>query len=152
MRCTICIIAFVGFVSTAFAASPFAGTWKFNVEKSMSTGKGAPPKEETLVVEEEGDQLRVSLTGTAANGSSIVNKFTVSASGGAASLQQSASDAISVKFISPNIAELSYMSGGKEVSSQHSLVSGDGRTLFLVTRSVSAQGGVIEAVSAFEKQ
>jgi len=152
MRSAIRTIAVLGFVSTAFAASPFAGTWKFNPANSMSTGNGAPPKDEMLVIEEVGDQIKVALTGTAGSGTPIVNKFTVAAAGGASTIQESPFNAISVKFVAPNIADLSYMIGGKEVSTQHSLVSGDGKTLWLITRQATQQGGVVESVSAFDKR
>ena len=146
------LIALLGLVSTAFAASPFAGTWKLNLASSMSTGNGAPPKDQMLVIEEVGDQIKVALTGTAGNGSPIVNKFTVPAAGGAATLQESPFNAISAKFVAPNIADLSYMVGGKEVSTQHSLVSGDGKTLWLVTRTTTPQGSVIEGIAAFDRR
>ena len=44
------------------------------------------------------------------------------------------------------------MIGGKEVSTQHSLVSGDGKTLWLVTRNTTPQGTVIEGITAFDKR
>ena len=152
MRSATRMIAILGFLSSAFAASPFAGTWKFNATSSMSTAPIPPPKEEMLVIEEAGDQLRVALTGTAANGSPIVNKFSVAAVGGSATIQESPFDAISVRLIAPNIADLSYMRGGKELSTQHSLVSGDGKTLWLITRGATPQGGVVETVTAFDKR
>lgn len=152
MRSAMRVIAILGFVSAAFGASPFAGTWKVNLASSMSTGTGAPPKDEMLVIEEVGDQIKVALTGTAGNGSPIVNKFTVPAAGGAATLQESPFNAISAKFIAPNIADLSYSIGGREVSTQHSLVSGDGKTLWLITRQATQQGGVVETVLAFDKR
>lgn len=150
MRTTGNVLLLLTLAATAFAANPFAGTWKFNAANSMSTGTGAPPKEEMLVIEEKGDQLKVALTGTAANGSPIANKFTVAATGGVASIQESPFNGISAKFVAPNIAEVSYMIGGKEVSMQHALVSGDGKTLWLITRGANSKGVAVESVSAFD--
>jgi len=50
-------------------ANPLFGTWKLNVAKSKYTG--TPPKEMTRTVETDGDSVRYTYAGTAADGSSI---------------------------------------------------------------------------------
>jgi hypothetical protein len=72
----ISIIALFAFAGTLFAQSPFAGTWKLDTAKTKySTGE--PPKELTLVIEEQGDNLQVAATGTNADGSPLSLKYTV---------------------------------------------------------------------------
>ena len=105
-----------------------------------------------IVIEEHGDELLVALTGTAANGNPIVNKFSGPPTGGAAKLVESPYSGISLKTVSPTIRDLTYMVGGKEVLWQHAFLSGDGKTMCLVNRGVNPQGKTNENVSVFTKQ
>jgi hypothetical protein len=82
----------------------------------------------------------------------IVNKFSVPSSGGAAEMGERPFSGITLKSVSANIRDLTYMVGGKEVSSQHAFVSGDGRTMCLVTRGVNQQGAMNETTAVFVKR
>jgi len=54
-----------------FSAEPFAGTWKLNVAKSKFGGPDKPPKEYTMVIQEQGDNFVVTITGVAADGTEL---------------------------------------------------------------------------------
>src|ERR1700720_1626003 len=57
-------------------ANPLLGTWKLNTAKSKYTGTPMP-KEMTRTVEADGDSVKYTYAGTAADGSSISYGFTV---------------------------------------------------------------------------
>jgi hypothetical protein len=151
MRKSVFTLILLG-TATLFAADPYVGTWKFNAAKSVSTSTNPPPKEETIVIQEQGDGLSVALTGTAASGTRIVNKFSGKMGGAVNTMKlvESPYEAILVKSIAPNIRDLTYVVGGGEAT-QHAILSGDGKTLCLVTRSVGAQGAT-ENIQVFDKQ
>jgi hypothetical protein len=64
------------------AADPFAGTWKLNVAESKFGGPMKPPKEETISIQEQGDQVVETFKGVAANGSPILGTHIVAKTGG----------------------------------------------------------------------
>jgi hypothetical protein len=70
------------FAGSLFAANPFAGTWKLNVAKSKFEGPIKPPKEQTIFIQEQGDQVAETVKGVAADGSPIFERHTHAATGG----------------------------------------------------------------------
>jgi hypothetical protein len=56
MRKSLMLLVFLG-TATLYAADPYVGTWKFNAAKSVSTTKAPPPKEVTILIEEQGEGL-----------------------------------------------------------------------------------------------
>lgn len=81
MHKLISTIAVFALASTLLAQSPFAGTWKLDTAKTKYSA-GEPPKDVTLVIEEQGDNLQVTATGTNADGSPLSVKYTVPIKGG----------------------------------------------------------------------
>ncbi|MBV9303099.1 MAG: hypothetical protein JOY53_13395, partial [Acidobacteriaceae bacterium] len=96
MHKLISTFALFAFATTLFAQSPFVGTWKLDTAKTKYTA-GDPAKDVTLVVEEQGDNLQVTATGTNADGSPLSVKYTVPVKGGAGQVQEGPYDAISSK-------------------------------------------------------
>ncbi|MBV9765035.1 MAG: hypothetical protein JOZ48_09350, partial [Acidobacteriaceae bacterium] len=80
MHKLISTFALFAFATTSFAQSPFVGTWKLDTAKTKYTA-GDPAKDVTLVVEEQGDNLQVTATGTNADGSPLSVKYTVPVKG-----------------------------------------------------------------------
>src|ERR671925_377421 len=64
----------------AQAPDPFVGTWKLNLAKSKYTGAAAP-KSDTLTFEAQGNGLRLTREGIAADGSRIAYSFATSLDG-----------------------------------------------------------------------
>lgn len=151
MQKVIPAVALCIFTGTLLAQSPFVGTWKLDTAKTKYT-TGMPPKDVTLVIEEQGDNLQVSATGTNADGSALSVKYTVPEKGGAGQVQDGPYDAITSKRISANVRQNSYMKNGKEVASRHQVVSRDGKTLRSSVKGTNTQGNTVAGIDVFEKQ
>ena len=57
MRKIMLALTLFALATPLFAKDPFAGTWKLNSEKSEYKA-GAPPKEVTLVIEDQGTTIK----------------------------------------------------------------------------------------------
>ena len=68
------LVVFLGGAAVASAQSPHMGTWKLNEAKSKFP-KGAT-KNHTVTYEAAGDQTKVTVDGTAADGSAIHSEWT----------------------------------------------------------------------------
>ena len=148
----ICSATLVLFASALFAESPLVGTWKLDTAKSKYT-TGDPAKDVTLVIEEQGDDLQVTATGTNSDGSPLSVKYTVPEKGGAGKVQESATyDGINSKCISANIRDNTYTKDGKQVNTRHVVVSKDGKTMRSTVKGVNAQGKSVAGTDVFEKQ
>lgn len=151
MRKLMFLFGLLAFASTMFAADPFAGTWKLNPAQSKYTAS-ALPKDETIVIEEQGDNLQTTITGTFADGSPISLKYTAPAKGGAGQVQEGPYDAASVKRINANTREITYSKGGKVMRVSHGTVSKDGKTLMVRVKGTDLQGKTAAGVLVFDKQ
>jgi hypothetical protein len=145
-------VVLFAFAGVLWAQTPFVGTWKLDTAKTKYTA-GEPPKDVTVVIEDQDDHAQVNATGTNADGSPISAKYTVPVNGGAGQVQQGGSfDAVSSKRISANVSELSYHNNGKEVFSRRSVVSTDGKTMRSTVKGASATGNGIAGIEVYEKQ
>jgi hypothetical protein len=90
--------------TTAFAASPFVGTWKLDVAKTKFSA-GDAGKDVTMVIAEEGESLRVTVSATNADGSPFLLKYTLPLRGGVGNVQESTGrlDGIRSKIVSVRI-------------------------------------------------
>jgi hypothetical protein len=134
-----------------FAAEPFAGTWTLNTAKTKYT-TGTPPKNVTLVIEEQGANLQTTATGTSSDGSPISVKFTVPISGGKGTVQEGDFNGITAKRISANVRENSYTKDGKELRSRHMVVSKDGKTMTSQVKGTNPNGKPVDGTDVYDKQ
>lgn len=139
------------FAGALLAQSPFAGTWKENAAKTKYT-TGEPTKDVTIVIEEQGDNLQVTATGTNPDGTPLSIKYTVPLKGGDGTVQAGPYDAIHVRRISDNVRENTYMKSGKLVTTRHWVVSKDGKTMTSHVKGMSATGQTIAGTDVFDKQ
>jgi hypothetical protein len=144
--------ALILFAGALFAQSPFAGTWKIDTAKTKYK-TGAPPKDLTLVIEEKGDEIQVTASGTNADGSPLTLKYTVPEKGGAGKVEEGAAyDGVTSKRVSADVRDNTYTKNGKEVATRHVVVSKDGKTMRSSIKGVNAQGNAISGTDVFEKQ
>jgi len=135
--------------------NPFIGTWKLNTAKSKF-GLGPGPQSLTQTYEAQGDGVKVSLQGTAADGSSIAWSYTanydakdnpVSGSG-----VPDRADTIALKRINEHTTSSSLKKGGEVIRTARSVVSKDGKILTLTAKGKNAEGKPGSNVLIFDKQ
>ena len=139
-----------------FAADPFAGTWKLNVANSKIVGPNPAPKELTAVVEVAGDQVTVTVKGTAADGSPISVKYTTPGTGGPVQFLEGATPGVSSVFAKKKadsrISDSTDTKEGKVIQTTHWVVSPDGKSLRATIKGIDAQGKKFESVEVWDKQ
>ena len=152
MQRFICFLTILLLATAAWAANPFAGTWKLNPSQSNYT-TGAPPQAETIVVTDQGSTSQVSITGTAANGSTFSNNYTVAnpPSGGTAQAGNGSNSVIS-KWDSANEREDTFMSNGQQVSWHQTTISSNGQTMTVTVKGLDEQGSEVAGTAVFNKQ
>jgi hypothetical protein len=154
MRKIIYALALCGSVSLLLAADPSAGKWKLNQEQSKFTA-GAAPKDETIVIEDLGDTLHVTIVGTADDGSPISVSYVVPVAGGEGQLDSTGGsnyDAISAKQSGANSRDTVYMKNGKKVGTSHAVTSKDGKTMTVDVTGTDSQGKDSNGRMVFDKQ
>jgi hypothetical protein len=131
------------------AAEPFVGTWKLQPAKSS----GALPRDETVVIRERGRFLTVEVTivDSGPRNSTFSISYTVPINGGLGHIEKGPYDGVSIKRISPNAIETTYMTGGKEARSTRAVVSRDGKTITSTGKAVTP-GDPGAWIMVFEKQ
>ena len=151
MRKLLCLLALLVFATPLFAAEPFAGTWTLNPAKTKYT-TGTPPKNVTIVIEDQGTNLQVTATGTNSDGSPISVKYTIPISGGTGTVQEGDFNGITSKRISANDRENSYTKDGKALRSRHFVISKDGKTMTSKVKGTSQNGSPVDGTDAYDKR
>jgi hypothetical protein len=133
-------------------SDPFSGTWKLSQAKSKYTS-GAPPKQETVIIERTRGQDQVNISGVGADGSPLSIKYALPVKGGTGKILAGGPyDGVSGKTVNDNSRQLSYMKGGQEALHVNVEVSKDGKTMSGTVKGTDAQGKPVSGVSVFEKQ
>lgn len=152
MRKILCALVLLAFATPLLAAdNPFVGTWTRNAAKSKYT-TGAQPKSVTIVIEQQGDNLQVTATGTGSDGTPVSVKYTVPIKGGAGTVQAGDFDAISAKQISANVRENTYSKDGKEIRTRRQMVSKDGKTMTSTIKGTGTDGKPAAGTDVYDKQ
>lgn len=145
-------LAGAGVMLAQATANPFVGTWKLNLAKSKFTG--APPKSETRTVEAQGNGLKVTYEGIAADGSAIAFSFTTNLDGKPVPFvgTVAGADMFAVKRIDSNTYTGTATKAGKEVGTTRTVVSKDGKVTTITTKATDANGQPISDVAVWDKQ
>jgi hypothetical protein len=147
-------LTLLSFSGTLLAADAFSGTWKLNVAKSKLAA-GTEVKELTVVVAEQGDNLAVTVKGTAGDGKPISVQYTLPTKGGPVSYTEGApaSGATAItKRVNASTIDSTSSLNGKEVGSTHAVIAADGKTLTRVVTGVDAQGKAFQNTEVYERQ
>jgi hypothetical protein len=144
------LVAGLLLVTAAWAESPFIGTWKLDPAKTKFTA-GDPPRDETLVVADAGDHATVAATGTTANGRPISIRYSVPAKGGAAEIQESPCDAMTITRTGANITDTVCTRRGRPIGTRHTVISEDGKTMTATVEGIDGQGRV-SGVEVYNKK
>lgn len=156
-------VSIVGLVALAIAlaiisphvaaqSDPHVGTWILNVAKSNYT-PGPGPKAQTSVYAAAGEGLKVTTTGTSAEGKPTSGEFIVAFDGKDHPAKGNPDwDAVSSKRVDSHTIEFTRKKAGKVVQTATSVVSKDGKTRTVTATGTNAQGQKIKNVSVYEKK
>ena len=144
----VCVIA----SAAAFASTDaFMGTWKLNASKSKLSD--AAPKNETVTYEAAGDQIKVTLEGTQADGTKTKTEWTGKFDGkDYPSTGNPNEDMRSCKQIDDRTLHVESKKGGKVGLSAHVVVSADGKSRTVTVHGTDAKGKKYTSVAVYDKQ
>lgn len=139
--------------TTLRAQSTLVGTWKLNLAKSKYNS-GQPPQSLTRTVESQGEKVKYTFEGVAADGKAIAYSFTVSYDGKDYPITGSGApggaDTITIKRVNPSSCESVLKKAGQPVLTTTAKVSTDGKTTTLTQNPISGTGPTNNLV--FDKQ
>jgi hypothetical protein len=143
----LCLVAVV-----CFAASDAAmGTWKLNEAKSKLAAGGA--KNNTVTYEAAGDSIKVTIDGTAADGSALHSEWTGKFDGkDYPSTGNPNEDMRSAKQINDHTLHVTSKKGGKVMLTAHVVISPDGKSRTVTVNGTDAKGKKYKSVAVYDKQ
>jgi hypothetical protein len=146
MILVVCLVAAV-----VCFASPMMGTWKLNEAKSK-IAPGAP-KNHTVVYEAAGDNVKVTVDGTDADGKALHNEWTGKFDGkDYAVTGDPTSDMRAYKKVNENTLDMTIKKDGKVTATGKIVVSADGKTRTVNTSGTDAKGKTIKNTAVYDKQ
>ncbi len=147
------ILALCFFAGAAcFAADdPQMGTWKLNETKSKLTpGEG---KNNTVVYEASGDEVKVTIDGTDKDGKPTHNEWTGKLDGkDYAVTGDPKSDMRAYKKVSDRILAFTVKKDGKTTVTGRIVVAADGKTRMVTAHGADEQGNMSKQKAAYEMQ
>ena len=131
-------------------ANPTTGTWKLNESKSRF-GEGAP-KGQTVVWTTVGDQEKVTLDGTTADGKKMHTEWTGKLDGKDYPLTGDAmSDSRAFKKIDEKTIEITSKKDGKVTGTGTIVMSADGKSRTVTTTMTNAKGEKVTTTAVYDK-
>lgn len=149
---TIALTISLVFVSVAlgFQNNPQLGTWKLNEAKSKFAGKA---RNQTVVVEAAGDQIKVTVDGVDESGAAAHNEWTGKFDGKDYPITGDPNaDARYYRMVNKTTWEIANKKGGKTILSGRIVISSDGKTRTVTTNGTDAQGNKLTNVAVYDKQ
>lgn len=145
----------VAATSTAHAQdNPLVGTWKLNVAKSKFD-PGPAPKSLTRTVEAQGDGVKYTFDGVAADGKPISYSFSVGFDGKnnpISGTTPTGADTISAKKVDSNHYVATQKKGDKVLVTSKVAVSKDGKVTTVEASGTTAAGVKTHDVQVYDKQ
>jgi len=144
------VLCLVG-VAVCFAADASMGTWKLNEAKSkLSPGA---PKNNTVVYEAAGDNVKVTIDGTDQEGKPTHNEWTGKFDGKDYPVTGDPnSDARSITKIDDRTLGFNVKKGGMVTISGRIVVSADGRSRTVTTSGTDSKGNKVKSTVVYDKQ
>jgi hypothetical protein len=143
-------LCFIG-AAVCFAQSPFMGTWKLNEAKS--TLAPGMPKNNTVVYETEGINMKVTIDGTDGAGNPTHNEWTGQFDGKDYPVKGDP-NSDSRSYTRKGIHELDFAmkNGAKVTTSGRIVVSDDGKSRTVTARGIDAKGKKFKSTAVYDKQ
>ena len=134
-----------------FAQDAMTGTWKLNEAKSK-IGAGSP-KNETVVIEAAGENVKITMDGVDPTGKSTHSEWTGQFDGKEYPVTGDAnSDTRSYKKINDRTLEVTAKKGSKVMVSGRVAVSPDGKTRTAHVTGTSPSGEKFQTTAVYDKQ
>ena len=134
-----------------FAADVQIGTWKLNEAKSKAVA--GMPKNSTVKYEAMGDQIKVTVDGTDANGKPAHNEWTGKFDGKDYPVTgDAASDSRAYTRVNPHKLAMTLKKGGKVTTTGTITVSADGKTRTVIISGTDAKGKKVSGTAVYDKQ
>jgi hypothetical protein len=152
-RTTILMIAFC-FIATAVcfgSHDAHMGTWKLNEAKSKLSAAAA--KNNTVVYEAAGENIKVTIDGVNKDGKPIHNEWTGKFDGKDYPVTgDPTSDMRSYTVVDDHTTEFAIKKEGKITVSGKIVVAKDGKSRVVTSHSTDASGKKVENISAYDKE
>jgi hypothetical protein len=135
-----------------FAANEaMMGTWKLNEGKSKFAAGAV--KNNTVTYEAAGDSIKVTIDGTAPDGTPLHSEWTGKFDGkDYPSTGNPNEDMRSAKQVNDRTLDVTSKKGGKVVLTAHVVMSADGKTRTVTTHATDAKGKKITSTAVYDKQ
>jgi len=149
----LCVLTFVVIAAAvAFASSDsMMGTWKLNEAKSKLAAGG--PKNETVTYEAAGDNTKVTIEGTAPDGTKTHSEWTGKFDGKEyPSTGNPGEDMRSAKQIDDRTVHVVSKKDDKVVLTAHVVVAADGKSRTVTVHGTDAKGKKYKSVAVYDKQ
>ena len=144
------VVCFVG-VAAALAADANVGTWKLNSAKSKFTP--GTPKNDTVIVEVAGDNMKITVDGTDGDGKPAHNVWTGKYDGKDYSVTgDPASDMRSYTTVNARTLTLALKKGGKVTTTGRIVLSADGKSRTVTITGTDPQGKKVASTAVYDKQ
>lgn len=151
MRKALSFVALLALATSALAAADkFEGTWKLNTQKS--TGPDVVTDEELVAVDKDGMQL-ITVTGKAADGTVISNKFSIPLKGGPGTIIAAAPfTGVSAKAATKKTGDIMFTIDGKPAIDIQTVLMPDGKTMKATREVISGAGKPGTYIDVWERQ
>ena len=127
------------------------GTWKLNESKSKLSS--AAPKNSTVTYEAAGDSVKVTIDGTAPDGTPTHSEWTGKFDGkDYPSNGNPNEDMRSAKQVNDRTWDVTSKKDGKVVLTAHVVLAPDGKTRTVTTHTTDAKGKKVTSVAVYDKQ
>jgi len=137
--------------AVCFASDVQMGTWKLNEAKSKIAA--GTPKNRTVVYEAAGDSIKVTIDGTAPDGTARHSEWTGKFDGkDYPSTGNPSEDMRSVQQIDDRTLHVTSKKGGKVVLTAHVVVAADGKSRTVTVNGTDAQGKKYKSTAVYDKQ
>jgi hypothetical protein len=131
---------------------PAVGTWELNPSKSRYS-PGPPMKSQTITITPVGNRIRVVAKGVDGTGKATATEYTAAYDGtDVPVLFNLVYDALSLRRIDRNNAEVVRKKGGKVVQTARRSVSEDGKTMTITTTGVDDRGRNVQNVAVYDRR
>ena len=146
-------ILVLALVTVAVAADPFVGTWKLNLAKSTFNPPSSAPKSTIFTIVAQDGGLKWTSDNVDAAGKATKGGWSGKYDGKDYALTENADvDTIAAKKINANTFESVSKRGGKVVGTGRGVVSKDGKTMTLTSKTTNAQGQETSSVGVYDRQ